>query len=79
MFSEKESDYENWRVLVDNWLNLEIGERRYPGLEMRQAMQGRALEFRNCNLSGEGGTYGERKCSNIKLSREVLKERQYSE
>ena len=45
VFSGKESEYENWSVLVDDWLTLEGGERKYLGLEMRWVMQGKALEI----------------------------------
>ena len=29
-------DYENWRVLVDDWVDVEGEERKYPGLELRR-------------------------------------------
>ena len=43
VFSRKE--YETWRVLVDTWLDLEGGKKKYPGLEMRWAVESKVLEI----------------------------------
>ena len=43
IFSGKEEDYEDWRVLVDDWIDMEGDKRPYPGLELRRAVQGKAL------------------------------------
>ena len=44
MFSGKESDYKNWRVLLSNWMKLGR-EKKYTSLEMRRVMQGKALDL----------------------------------
>ena len=40
LFSRVDEDYENWRVLVDDWIDMYGEERKYHGLEMRRAIQG---------------------------------------
>ena len=43
VFYEKEEDYEDWKVLVDDWSDMEGENRQYKCLELRRAVQGKAL------------------------------------
>ena len=44
--SGKDKDYENWRVLVYDWLDTKE-KRREIGLELRSSVQGKALTMIN--------------------------------
>ena len=69
MFSGKVADYDNWRVLVSDWMKLEGREKKYPGLEMRRAMQG----SRGSGGAGTRKTHGKRGSRNvITVVREVF-------
>ena len=45
IFNGEESEYENWKMQVEDWLELEEEELKYPGLELRLALKGRALRL----------------------------------
>jgi hypothetical protein len=43
-FSGKKEEYEDWRIKVEDWLLLSEGEVKYPGVEIRLGLEGKALE-----------------------------------
>ena len=44
-FSRKDEDYENWRLLVDDWIDMEEEERKYPVLELQRSIQGKTMSM----------------------------------
>ena len=60
IFSGMEEDYETWRILASDWMEIEGNKREYPGLEMRAAMRGKALDvvvgIPQVDLKGDEGT-----------------------
>ena len=60
IFSGMEEDYENWRILASDWMEIEGNKREYPGLEMRADIRGKALDvvvgIPQVDLKGDEGT-----------------------
>jgi hypothetical protein len=44
-FSGKEDDFDDWRNKLEDWLILEEGNIKYPGLEIRVALKGKAYDL----------------------------------
>ena len=58
-FSGEEKEYEDWRVKVEDWMMV-VGENvKYPGLEIRMALEGKAgqvtRDLEREKIAGEGG------------------------
>ena len=47
VFSGENEEYENWRVLVDDWVDMEDKERKYLDLEIMREVQGKPLNMLN--------------------------------
>ena len=77
VFSGNEAEYKNWRVIASNWMMIEGQERKYPALEMRSAMRGKALDV---VVGLEQGKLMERNwCRNVlKRIGEILPKREQS-
>ena len=41
----EQEEYENWRMQVEDWLELEEDNLKYIGLEIRLCLKGRALRL----------------------------------
>lgn len=44
-FSGRREEYETWRMKVEDWMLITEGEVRYPGVVMRMALEGKALDI----------------------------------